>query len=47
MGYGFDLGLEKERLRCGGLDLGREKGAEVGGGYNLVLKREGLRSVVN
>ena len=47
MGYGFDLGLEKERLRCGGLDLGREKGAEVGGGFNLGLKREGLRSVVN
>ena len=48
MGYGFDLGLEKERLRCGGLDLGRERGAkEVDGGFNLGLKREGLRSVVN
>ena len=47
MGYGFDLGLEKERLRCGGLDLVREKGVEVGGGFNLGLKREGLRSAVS
>ena len=46
MGYGFDQGLEKERLRCGGLDLGRERGAEVGGGLDLGLKREGLRSTV-
>ena len=46
MGYGFDLGLEKERLRYGGLDLGRERGAEVGGGLDLGLKREGLRLAV-
>ena len=46
MGYGFDLGLEKERLRCGGLDLGRERGVEVGGGLDLGLKREGLRLAV-
>ena len=46
MGYGFDQGLEKERLRCGGLDLGRERGAEVGGGLDLGLKREGLRLAV-
>ena len=39
MGYGFDLGLEKERLRCGGLDLGRERGAEIGGGLDLGLER--------
>ena len=46
MGYGFDLGLEKERLRCAGLDLGRERGAEVSGGLDLDLKRKGLRSAV-
>ena len=46
MGYGFDLGLEKERLRYGGLDLGRERGVEVSGGLDLGLKREGLRSAV-
>ena len=46
MGYGFDLGLEKERLRCGGLDSGKERGAEVDGGLDLGLKREGLRSTV-
>ena len=40
MGYGFDLGLEKERLRCGGLDLGRERGAKIGGGLDLGLERE-------
>ena len=39
LGYGFDLGLEKERLRCGGLDLGRERGAEIGGGLDLGLER--------
>ena len=39
MGYGFDLGLEKERLRCGGLDLGRERGAEIGDGLDLGLER--------
>ena len=47
MGYGFDIGLEKERLRCGGLDLGRERGVEVGGDLDLGLKREGLRLAVN
>ena len=46
MGYGFDIGLEKERLRCGGLDFGRERGVEVGGGLDLGLKRKGLRSPV-
>ena len=46
LGYGFDLGLEKERLRCGGLDLGRERGTEVCGGLDLDLKRDGLRSAV-
>ena len=46
MGYDFDLGLKKERLRCGGLDLGRERGAEVDGGLDLGLKREGLRLTV-
>ena len=46
MGYGFDLGLEKESLRCGGLDLGRERGPEVGNGLDLGLKRKGLRSAV-
>ena len=40
------MGLEKERLRCGGLDLGRERRAEVDGGLDLGLKREGLRSAV-
>ena len=39
LGYGFDLGLEKERLRCGGLDLGRERGAEIDSGLDLGLKR--------
>ena len=41
MEYGFDLGLEKERLRCGGLDLGREteRGAEIGSGLDLGLER--------
>ena len=39
MGYGFDLGLEKERLRCGSLDLGRERGAEIGGGLDLGLEK--------
>ena len=36
MGYGFDLGLEKERLRCASLDLGRERGAEVGSGLKQI-----------
>ena len=40
------MGLEKERLRCGGLDLGEERGVEVDGGLDLGLKREGLRSTV-
>ena len=40
MGYSFDLGLEKERSRCGGLDLGREIGAKVGSGLDLDLERE-------
>ena len=40
------MGLKKERLRCGGLDLGRERGVEVGGGLDLGLKREGLRLAV-
>ena len=47
MGYGFDLGLEKERLRYGGLDLGRERGAEVGGGLDLGLKCIYLQSLTN
>ena len=52
MGYSFDLGLEKERSRCGGLDLGREIGAKVGSGLDLDLERERerviwSRSVVN
>ena len=38
MGYAFDLGLEKEMLRYGGLDLGRERGAKVGDGLDLGLK---------
>ena len=33
------MGLEKERLRCGGLDLGRERGAEIGGGLDLGLEK--------
>ena len=33
------MGLEKERLRCGGLDLGRERGVEIGGGLDLGLER--------
>ena len=41
------MGYEKERLRCGGLDLGREKGIEVDDGLDLGLKREGIRSAVN
>ena len=40
MGYSFDLGLEKEMSRCGGLDLGREIGAKVGSGLDLDLERE-------
>ena len=39
LGYGFDLGLEKERLRCGGLDLGRERRAEIGNGLDLGLDK--------
>ena len=39
LGYGFDLGLEKERLRCGGLDLGRERGVEIGDGLDLGLDK--------
>ena len=39
MGYGFDLGLEKERLRYGGLDLGRERWAKISGGLDLGLER--------
>ena len=46
MGYGVDMGLEKERLRCGGLDFGRERGVEVDDDLDLGLKREGLRSAV-
>ena len=41
------MGLEKERLRCGGLDFGRERGVEVDDDLDLGLKREGLRSTVN
>ena len=47
MGYGFDLGLEKERLRCGGLDLGRERGVEVGGSLDLGLKCIYLQSLTD
>ena len=47
MEYGFDLGLEKERLRCGGLDLGRERGVEVGGSLDLGLKCIYLQSLTD
>ena len=47
MGYDFDLGLEKERLRCGGLDLGRERGAEVSDGLDLGLKCIYLQSLTD
>ena len=47
MGYGFDLGLEKERLRCGGLDLGKERGAEVSDGLDLGLKCIYLQSLTD
>ena len=47
MGYGFDLGLEKERLRCGGLDLGRERGAVVSDSLDLGLKCIYLQSLTD
>ena len=39
------MSLEKERLRCGGLDLGREIGAEVNGGLDLERERERERVI--
>ena len=42
LGYGFDLGLEKERLRCGGLDLGLERGAKIGGDLEQIKGKEPL-----
>ena len=42
MGYGFNLGLEKERLRCGGLDLGLERGAKIGGDLEQIKGKEPL-----
>ena len=42
MGYGFDLGLEKERLRCGGLDLGLERRAKISGDLEQIKGKEPL-----
>ena len=42
LGYGFDLSLEKERLRCGGLDLGLERGAKISGDLEQIKGKEPL-----